>query len=377
VRYKEPMCAVDRTSGKPRILVAMSGGVDSSVAAGILLEEGYDVVGAFMRNGVASLPGRAHRQGCCGLDDAHDARRVADRLGVPFYVLDFSDAFDELIGEFVDTYVGGRTPNPCIECNRRFKLGALLKLADRLEATSVATGHYAEIVEREGRLRVARGQDVEKDQSYVLFSLGQEALARTRLPLGGLTKREVRDKAHSLGLPVAEKPESMEICFVPTGDYRDVVKERAPHAMSPGKIVHQDGRVLGEHEGTALFTVGQRRGLPGGQQSPLYVMDIQPETGTVRVGPRDAVQVTTFDAEGLVVSGVDEGKPGTSLRGDVKIRAHHTPIPGQVTFLGGGRFRVALDRPEAAITPGQAAVVYGGDEVLLGGWITRPGEQLV
>ena len=362
---------------KQRILVAMSGGVDSSVAAARLLEEGYDVVGAFMRNGVQAVPERAHRQGCCGIDDAQDARRVADRLGVPFYALNFEDAFDELIEEFVGAYAEGRTPNPCIECNRRFKMGALTGLARRIGASAVATGHYAAVAERDGRHCITRGLDAGKDQSYVLFSLGQDALATTLLPLGGLTKSQVRDQARKLDLPVAEKPESMEICFVPTGDYRDVVRERAPGALVPGPIIGPGDEVLGRHDGTALFTIGQRRGLPGGQKEPLYVTHLDPGTATVRVGHRDDVLTSTFSATGVVFSGAAPAPAGTELRGEVKIRSHHVPVPGTVTVRDDGRMDVVLDRPESAVTPGQAVVLYDGDAILLGGWITRPAESEV
>lgn len=356
-----------------RVLVAMSGGVDSSVAAALLKEAGHEVIGAFMRNGVKASAERAHRQGCCGVEDALDARRVADRLEIPFYALDYADAFEGLIGDFVDAYAKGRTPNPCIECNSRFKMGSLRHLAHKVGATAVATGHYARIERLGDRFSVAQGRDVDKDQSYVLFGLDQDALSHTLLPLGHLTKGEVREHARRLALPVAEKPESMEICFVPSGDYRDVLRERAPEVFDAGRIVHTDGRDLGEHEGTASFTIGQRRGLPGGQPEPLYVTDLDPATKTVTVGGRDDLLGERFTVSDVTFSGLSPQPAGATVRGDVKIRSHHVPVPGTITFDGDGGFEVALDRPEAAITPGQAAVVYRDGAIQFGGWIVESG----
>ena len=356
---------------RERVLVAMSGGVDSSVAAALLKEQGHEVVGAFMRNGVKANSDRAHRQGCCGVDDALDARRVADRLEIPFYALNFEDAFEELIGDFVDSYARGETPNPCIECNRRFKMGALLHLARKLEASAIATGHYARVERHGDRWCIARGADADKDQSYVLFALDQEALAHTRLPLGTLVKSEVRAHARRLSLPVAEKPESMEICFVPTGDYRDILRERAPAVLQPGAILDGAGHEVGRHEGTAMFTIGQRRGLPGGQSDPIYVSDLDPETRTVTVGGKAALLRDRFAATNATWSGTPAPAVGATVRGRVKIRAHHEPVPGVLTVTGDDAFSVVLDEPAEAVTPGQAAVLYEGDRVLAGGWIAR------
>ena len=354
----------------------MSGGVDSSVAAALLKEQGHEVIGAFMRNGVKANAERAHRQGCCGLEDSMDARRVADRLDVPFYALDYADAFEELIGDFVDAYGRGRTPNPCIECNRRFKMGSLMHLAHRIGATAVATGHYARLEKIDDRYAVAQGKDLDKDQSYVLFGLDQEALAHTLLPLGHLTKAEVRDHARRLELPVADKPESMEICFVPSGDYRDVLRERSASVFRPGRIVHTDGRDLGPHEGTASFTIGQRRGLPGGQKDALYVTALDPAANTVTVGSRADLLDQRFTADDITWSGAAPQPAGTTLRGLVKIRAHHVPVPATVTIDEAGGFEAVLDQPESAITPGQAAVLYDGDRILLGGWIVESGTRV-
>jgi tRNA-specific 2-thiouridylase len=350
------------------VLVAMSGGVDSSVAAALLLEAGHRVVGVFMRNGVTADAGRRGHQGCCGIDDAADARRVADQLGIPFYAVNLEDGFGGLIDEFVEAYRSGRTPNPCIECNRRFKFGRLLDLARELGAAAVATGHYARVVERGGRLAIARGRDAAKDQSYVLFPLEQDVLAKARFPLAPFTKPEVREKARALGLRVAEKPESMEICFVPSGDYRDLVRARAPAAAVPGDVVSADGAVVGRHEGIGFYTIGQRRGLPGGRGEPIFVTRVAPETNTVVVGSREDLLARTFTAGGVVFSGAD-GRSGGSWRGSVKIRHHHAAQAASARLIGERSVEIVMDAPASAVTPGQAAVFYDGDTVLFGGWI--------
>jgi tRNA-specific 2-thiouridylase len=361
-------------SGKPEVVVAaMSGGVDSSVAAALLVEAGHRVVGVFMRNGVQAAAGRPGHQGCCGIDDAVDARRVADQLGIPFYAVDFEDQFDALIDEFVDSYRRGRTPNPCIECNRRFKFGKLLDVAREVGAGAVATGHYARVVERDGRLAIARGRDPAKDQSYVLFPLDQEMLAKARFPLASWTKPEVRAKARALGLRVAEKPESMEICFVPSGDYRDVVRERAPEAAGAGDVVVESGEVIGRHGGVGFYTIGQRRGLPGGQAAPIFVTRLVPDRNTVVVGPREELRAGAFTIDGLVHSGADPAAAGP-WRGAVKIRHHHAAQRATARRASGGGVAIALDEPATAVTPGQAAVFYDGEVVLFGGWIDRVGQ---
>lgn len=363
------------TASREKIVVAMSGGVDSSVAAALLQEQGHDVVGVFMRNGVKAAPGRGHRQGCCGVEDALDARRVADRLGIPFYAVDFEDAFDGLIREFVDAYRSGRTPNPCIECNRRFKLGRLLALATDLGARAVATGHYARVAFRGGRWAVERARDEAKDQSYVLFSLGQDALARTLFPVGDLTKSEVRAEARRFGLTVSGKPESMEICFVPTGDYRDVLRERAPDVLAPGPILDRNGSEVGRHEGTAFYTIGQRRGLVSGRRDPVYVTAIDPRAGTVTIGGRDDLLVAEFEVEEVVWSGSGPPAPDAELRCEVMIRSHHRAAPATARALDRGRLRIRFDAPEPAVTPGQAAVLFSGSRILAGGWIAAAADR--
>ncbi len=354
----------------------MSGGVDSSVVAALLREAGNEVIGAFMRNGVQAGAGRAHRQGCCGVDDAHDARRVADSLGIPFYAVDLEARFDELIEGFADSYATGRTPNPCIECNRSFKFGALLALADDLGAASVATGHYARIARRNERICVARGADEAKDQSYVLWPLQQAVLARTLLPLGGMTKQTVRAEARRFGLRVAEKPESMEICFVPGGDYREIVRARRPAAFEPGEIVDESGRSLGQHQGIAGFTVGQRRGLPGGQAQPLHVLEVDPSTRRVIVGARSALVASKCRLEGVVWSGVGQLAHGETQAGVVQIRAHHVPVAASAAQDAHG-VQVSFGAPAEAVTPGQSAVLYDQDGCVLFGGVICSTERLV
>jgi tRNA-specific 2-thiouridylase len=365
------------TSAPETVLVAMSGGVDSSVAAALLQEQGYRVVGAFMRNGVkAGDAAASHRQGCCGIDDAFDARRVADRLGIPFYAVDLEDGFSALIDRFVAEYRAGRTPNPCIECNRSFKFGRLLRLARELGATKVATGHYAAIAEERGRLAISRARDRAKDQSYVLFPLGQDALRAAIFPLAGLVKEETRELARRFGLKTAEKPESMEICFVPSGDYRDVVRERAPEAFRPGPIKDLSGAVVGRHDGVVGFTIGQRRRLPGGRPEPLYVVALDPEHDTVIVGGRDDLLTDAASLDEPVFSLADPGRE-TAWRGFAKIRHQHEPVPASASSDAEGRVRLTFDEPVPAVTPGQAAVLYDdAGRILLGGWITGAGRAV-
>ncbi|NUN49543.1 MAG: tRNA 2-thiouridine(34) synthase MnmA [Candidatus Brocadiae bacterium] len=343
-----------------RVVVAMSGGVDSSVTAALLRERGHDVVGLFMRNGVEHAT-RSSRQGCCSAADAQDARRVADRLGIPFYALDFSAEFRTVVDRFVAEYARGRTPNPCIECNQALKFGRLLDYADAVGATHVATGHYARL--ENGVLR--RGHDRAKDQSYVLFALSPAQIARTLLPIGALSKDEVRAEARRFDLPVSAKPESMEICFVPDNDYRRLIRERA--APRPGPMVDMERRLLAEHPGIENFTVGQREGLGIALGRPAYVVALEPETNTVVVGFADDLL-----SRGLVARRVNwlGGAPAGTLDADVQIRAHHRPAAATLT-LDGDAVHVAFREPVRAVTPGQAAVFYRGDDVLGGGWIER------
>jgi tRNA-specific 2-thiouridylase len=352
-----------------RVLVAMSGGVDSSVAALLLKRQGCDVVGVFMRSG-AAIPGGPERirSCCCGVADAYDARRVADVLGVPFYVLDFEDGFRRLIDGFCAAYDRGETPNPCILCNRDLKFGRLLAYADTVGAGAVATGHYARRETRDGRVLVRRGADAAKDQSYVLFPLSQDQLARTRFPLGEMTKTEVRALAREAGLPVMDKPESMEICFVPGDDYRAILRERIPGRIREGDLRHVDGRLLGRHPGHQGFTIGQRHGLGVALGEPAYVVRIDAATNTVVLGGAEALLASACTVRDLAW-GIAPPAPGTALESAVQIRSQHRAAPAVVTALAGGRAAIRFETPQRAVTPGQAAVFYGGDAVLGGGWI--------
>jgi tRNA-specific 2-thiouridylase len=353
-----------------RIVVAMSGGVDSSVAAALLAEAGHDVVGLSMQLYDQSA-GRQTFGGCCSLDDLHDARRVAAAIGVPHYVLNLERQFDEqVVSDFVRQYVAGRTPLPCARCNGELKFSTLVTRSLGFGASALATGHYAR-VERDtvtGRCRLLRGADRAKDQSYFLFSLTQEQLARAVFPVGELSKHAVREHARRRALPVADKPDSQELCFVADQDYASLVTARAPGAAAAGAIVDQDGRVLGQHDGIHRFTVGQRRGLALARPaaSPLYVLALRPGARQVVVGPRAALERTTLTASDVNwVAGSLDGL--RSLQ--VQIRHRHAPAPATVRAFGDACAEVVFDAPQLAITPGQAAVFYDGDEVVGGGWI--------
>ncbi len=342
-----------------KILCALSGGVDSSVAAQLLQEQGHEVIGVFMRNGVAENGGGSKKKSCCSASDARDASRVADALGIPFFALDFEDEFAEIIEQFVQEYRRGRTPSPCVHCNQDLKFGHLVTLARKLGAEGIATGHYARM--REGRM--FRPRDREKDQTYFLFGVDPEVLNMLSFPLGDLTKAEVRELAEKGGLSTAQKPESMEICFVPGGDYRKLLVERG--GLSPGRFVDLEGRDLGPHLGVEAFTVGQRRGLPA-LGTPHYVIRIHPETREVVLGPREALRVLGFEVEGLVWHG---SRPQASERILVQIRARHKAAWCRFVGSRGGGF-VELEEAQEAVTPGQAAVFYNKEGMVLGGgWI--------
>jgi tRNA-specific 2-thiouridylase len=351
----------------------MSGGVDSSVAACLLKEQGFDVVGVFMRLGPENViapttdqPGR-HR-GCCSIADAGDARAVAARLRIPFYALNFEKDFSELIDFFADEYAAARTPNPCIICNQRLKFGRLIEYAEAVGADRIATGHYARIGLDGDRATLHRARYLAKDQSYVLFCIDPAVLRRTMFPLGELTKEEVRGHARRFDLALHDKPESQDICFAPDGDYASVVRSRRPEAFRPGRIRHVDGRDLGPHEGLPNFTIGQRRGLRVALGNPLYVVDLDAATDTVVVGPKEAVLSGTATATNMSwLSPV----PASPFRADVQIRYNHRAAPAEITVLAGAGVRVRFDEPQPAVTPGQALVVYRDGEVLGGGWIVR------
>ena len=352
---------------KPRVLVAMSGGVDSSVAAALLVREGYDVVGVTMKlfHDGGEIPDRP----CCSLDSVNDARRVAESLGIPHYVLNLQDQFGrDVLQEFVAEYAAGRTPIPCVRCNTFTKFRDLLHKADAIEAPFIATGHYARVAD--GRLQ--RGLDDGKDQTYFLWGIDRAVLSRMLLPVGSMTKTETRAMARELGLLTAEKAESQEICFVPDGDYVKVLERELPPdspALAPGPIMTSDGTVVGTHDGFARFTVGQRRGLPGGASEPLFVVALRPEERAVVIGPRDELL-----GRGLVARGVNwlvAAAPGPGAAVQVRIRHRAPPVPGTLLRVSGTEVEVALDVAVHAITPGQSVVFYDGDVVLGGGVIER------
>lgn len=390
---------------KPKVLVAMSGGVDSSVAAALLLRDGYDVVGCFMRLGspgesldelhldeaapddrreegadTACDPAkpaklRIGKQGCCSINDAADARLVAAKLGVPFYVCNFKKEFGRIIDYFVGEYNAGRTPNPCVRCNDWLKFGKLHDYAKQIDAEYVASGHYARIERAKpgdpSPWVLRRGVDHDKDQSYVLFGAPRERLGEMLLPVGGYRKSDVRAMAEDFGLPVFNKPDSQEICFVPDNDYAGLVERRAPDRVRPGLLLDTSGRTLGEHPGQQHFTIGQRRKLGIALGYPLYVVHKDADTNTVVVGNREDLQ-----ACGLVArqtnwfidppSGADDWFPC-----EVKIRYNAEPMPAQARITSEDAFEVEFDQPQDAVAPGQAVVCYDGDTVLGGGWIAE------
>ena len=357
--------------GKPadaRVVVAMSGGVDSSVAAALLAEEGYETVGVTLRLH-GEEPGGART--CCAGRDIADARQVAETVGIPHYVLDYESRFrTDVVEAFADSYARGETPVPCVSCNQTVKFRDLLETARGLGADALATGHYVRRVDGAGGPELRRAADRGRDQSYFLFATTPAQIEYLRFPLGGMTKDEVRGNAGRLGLPVVAKPDSQDICFVPGRDYGEVVRRIRPGAIDPGDIVHVDGRVLGRHDGIVDFTVGQRRGLGlGGDDGRLYVVRIEPEARRVVVGPASALGRDAFSLGGVNWLGASAGADG--VRVNVKLRSMQTPEPAAVRLQDGGRARVTLDRPARAVAPGQACVFYDGDRLLGGGWILR------
>ncbi len=351
----------------------MSGGVDSSVAAYLLREQGHDVVGVFLRLGAdaaAHSRGAGSSRACCSVEDSRDAALVAARLGIPYYSLNYSGEFGRIIDHFADEYHRGRTPNPCVLCNQWLKFGSLREKAHALGCDAVATGHYARI-ERDARgtARLLRGRDRSKDQSYFLFLMPRESLEDTLFPVGGCSKAEIRALAREADLPVAEKPESQEICFVPNDDYREVLRARAPEKLRPGSFVDLSGRVLGGHSGHQNFTIGQRRGVGIALGRPVYVAAINAETNTVTLAGREALLKTEVDVAQVQWTSMDDPPEGVPLRVEAQIRHHHAPRPAVVVPSSGRRALLRFDGHEEAVTPGQAAVFYQGDVLLGGGWI--------
>ena len=357
----------------------MSGGVDSSVAAALLAEQGHDVIGVSMRLYDASdgahadqAAGRAFGS-CCSLDDLQDARRVAAAINIPHYILDFAKPFEELVvSNFVREYAAGRTPLPCAHCNSDLKFSTLAERAEGFGAEAVATGHYARVEHDQatGRYLLKRGLDPSKDQAYFLFSLTQTQLAHARFPVGDRPKHEVREYARRLGLPVADKPDSQEICFIPDHDYAAFVAKEAPETAREGRIVDEHGETLGTHAGIHRFTVGQRKGLGLGDvqtAGPLYVLHLQPATGEVIVGPRASLERTTLTASGVNWIAPPPGSDERSIT--AQIRHRHCAAPAKVCCTGETSAAVVFDTPQLAITPGQAVVFYDDDVVVGGGWI--------
>src|SRR6195256_603228 len=370
---------------KKRVLLGMSGGVDSSVAGFLLREQGYDVVGVTMKVWPQDCISRAEDK-CCGPQAVADARGVAHVLGFPHYVVDEADQFEQtVINYFTSEYQAGRTPNPCVMCNEKLKFGNLWNKAQALGCDYIATGHYAIIEHRDDRAVLRKGVDPRKDQSYFLFSLRREQLQRALTPLGTMSKPEIREIARSLGLKVADKIDSQEICFVPGNDYKTFLRSHLGESeFHRGEIYDVAGNFLGEHEGIELFTIGQRKGLPGGSPRPRYVVDLDAETNRVIVGDVEDLVTEEFEVDRVnwhpgaaPLSGADRG-PGIAdpryneeTEATVKIRYSHPGTPARLTPLSGGGARVRLHEPQKAVTPGQAAVFYQNDVVLGGGWIYR------
>ena len=352
-----------------RVVLAMSGGVDSSVAAHLLKEQAHEVIGLFMRTGAHGDDLERRAKTCCSATDAVDARNVADRLDIPFYALDFERDFARIMDQFADEYAVGRTPNPCVMCNIWLKFGKLWAYGKQVGADFVATGHYARMaLGSDGRPRIARGSDPVKDQSYVLFGLRRELLPHVLLPVGGHSKAEIRAIARDLDLPVHDKPDSQEICFIPDDDYLRFVRERRPELETSGEIVDEDGSKLGEHGGIEGFTIGQRRGLGIAVGEPRYVVQIEPESRTVTVGRR-----SSLDRAGLVASKFNwhVEPPDGPTRCLAQIRARHKAVLAVVERIDEGKARVIFNEPQTAVTPGQVVAVYDGELLLGGGWIER------
>jgi tRNA-uridine 2-sulfurtransferase len=353
----------------PRVVLAMSGGVDSSASAILLKKQGYDVVGLFMRTGVhteESDQRKENKKGCCSAIDAGDARRVADRLDIPFYALDFEHEFNQIIDYFAEEYLKGRTPNPCVVCNNWLKFGQLWQFGKTLGCDFIATGHYAQVINGE----LHKGIDPDKDQSYVLHGIKRDVLPHLLFPVGGYLKPQIRAIAAEAGMAtVASKPDSVEICFVPSGNHVDVVRQRRPGQESPGEIVDREGHVLAAHDGIDRFTVGQRKGLgTGGGGRKRFVLEIVPGPNTVVVG----------DEADLLSKGLEASRmnwlidvPTSPRTMTVKIRYRHAGSPATVTAADDGTAVIRFDEPQSAVTPGQAVTVYDGTRVLGGGWIER------
>ncbi|MEP6937576.1 MAG: tRNA 2-thiouridine(34) synthase MnmA [Chthoniobacterales bacterium] len=358
------------SSLKQRVLLGMSGGVDSSVAGYLLREQGYEVIGVTMKVWPQDCVSRAEDK-CCGPQAVADARAVAHSLGIPHYVVDEADQFERLVIDyFASEYQAGRTPNPCVMCNEKLKFGNLWSKAEALGCDYIATGHYAIIEHRPERALLRKGADSRKDQSYFLFSLRQPQLRRALTPLGAMAKPAIRDIARSLGLKVADKVDSQEICFVPGNDYKAFLRSHlGATEFHTGGIYDLEGEFIGEHGGIELFTIGQRKGLPGGSAEPRYVVDLDPATNRVIVGRAEDLMCESFALDR--VNWVSEAASEKPIEVTVKIRYSHPGTPATLAPLADGRACIRLHEPQKAVTPGQAAVFFRGDLVLGGGWICR------
>ena len=361
---------------KQRVLLGMSGGVDSSVAGYLLREQGYEVVGVTMKVWPQDCISRAEDK-CCGPQAVADARGVAHSLGIPHYVVDEADQFEQtVINYFASEYQAGRTPNPCVMCNEKLKFGNLWGKAQALGCDYIATGHYAIIEHHADRAVLRKGIDPRKDQSYFLFSLRQPQLRRALTPLGKMLKSQIREIAHSLCLKVADKIDSQEICFVPGNDYKAFLRSHLGESkFHRGEIYDVDGNFVAEHEGIELFTIGQRKGLPGGSARPRYVVDLDPETNRVIVGDVDDLVVDEFEVDR--VNWIELNHSNQVADVTVKIRYNHPGTAATLTSVENGRARIRLHEPQKAVTPGQAAVFYNGDIVLGGGWICRSATERI
>lgn len=352
-----------------RIVVAMSGGVDSSVAAALMVEAGYDVIGITLQ--LYDQGAMAAKKGaCCAGQDIYDARQVCDKLGIPHYVLDYESRFQQnVIDDFADSYLRGETPIPCVRCNQNVKFKDLLTTARDLGAKALITGHYVQRFQNGDRSELHRAIDPIRDQSYFLFATTQNQLDFLRFPLGSMNaKTETRDHAKRFGLEIAEKPDSQDICFVPNGSYVSVVEKLRPGSLESGEIVHLDGRVLGEHQGIINYTVGQRKGLGIGGGDPLYVVSLDPKTHRVYVGPKEALAKSEIRLQDMNWLGDPTRETHQVF---VKVRSAHKPIPATITLLEGNQARVQFETPEYGVSAGQACVAYDGNRVLGGGWIMR------
>ncbi len=369
-----------------RVVLAMSGGVDSSVAARLLTEQGHEVIGVFMRHGeqavtACSLDGKPesspllpvlnqrgdHKQGCCSAQDAEDGRRVAERLGIPYYALNLEAEFSEIIDYFVDEYTVGRTPNPCVMCNNRIKFGKLFDYADSVNAEFLATGHYARLVDVDGQRQLLRGVDESKDQSYVLFGIRPDLLDRMLLPVGAYQKAEIRRIAAETGLNVATKKDSQEICFVTSGKHDQFVRSRRPDIDTSGSIKTVQGQVVGSHPGIERFTIGQRKGLGVAMGEPYFVVRIDPQSYDVIIGRKEDLATATLRA--CRANWLMPMEPGRAFRSQVQFRYNSRAVDATTRVVDNDRFEVRFAQPQLGVSPGQAVVCYHDDRVLGGGWI--------